>query len=105
MMKRKERVKAIFDYTELEKEINNYMRNQKLTFEDVAIRIGMTEGTLKRTLNNERDFFVDEINRIVMTLRIDKKKIEKCFFKVINKKEIEARDKELLKEVNKKGKK
>ena len=43
----------------------------------------MTERTLKKTLNNERDFFVSEIFRFSEVLRLTDKERNKAFFTVL----------------------
>ena len=84
----KKETKSIFNYDYLNKEIKNYLKYYDLELEDLAISVGMTERTLKRTLNNERVFYLSEMYRLIDTLKIKKENIEKAFFNIINKDEI-----------------
>ena len=82
------KTRGIFNYDYLNKEINDYLKYYDLELEDLAISIGMTERTLKRTLNNERCFYLSEMYRLIDTLKIKKDNIEKAFFNIINKDEL-----------------
>ena len=84
----KKETKGIFNYDYLNKEIKNYLKYYDLELEDLAISVGMTERTLKRTLNNERVFYLSEMYRLIDTLKIKKENIEKAFFNIINKDEL-----------------
>lgn len=72
-----------FNYDYLKKKIKDYLDYYDLELEDLAISIGMTERTLKKTLNNERDFFVSEIFRFSEILRLTDKERNKAFFTVL----------------------
>lgn len=80
--------KMIFNYDYLNKQIKSYLKYYDLELEDLAVKIGMTERTLKRTLNNERQFYLSEMYALIETLKIKKENIEKAFFNIINKDEV-----------------
>lgn len=80
--------KMIFNYDYLNKQIKSYLKYYDLELEDLAVKIGMTERTLKRTLNNERQFYLSEMYALIETLKIKKGNIEKAFFNIINKDEV-----------------
>lgn len=84
----KKETRGIFNYDYLNKEIKDYLKYYDLELEDLAISVGMTERTLKRTLNNERCFYVSEMYRLIDTLKIKRENIEKAFFNIINKDEL-----------------
>lgn len=77
--------KYLFNYDYLNKEIKDYLTYYDLELEDLALRVGMTERTLKRTLNNERCFYLNEVYHLIDVLHIKQENIEKAFFKRINK--------------------
>lgn len=60
LIKMSNKTRGIFNYDYLNKEIKDYLKYYDLELEDLAIKIGVTERTLKRTLNNERCFFLNE---------------------------------------------
>ena len=80
--------KMIFNYDYLNKKIKDYLKYYDLELEDLAIKIGMTEKTLKRTLNNERSFYLNEMEELIIILPIKQDKINKAFFNIINKDEV-----------------
>lgn len=80
--------KMIFNYDYLNKQIKSYLKDYDLELGDLAVKIGMTERTLKRTLNNERQFYLSEMYALIETLKIKKENIEKAFFNIINKDEV-----------------
>ena len=80
--------KMIFNYDYLNKKIKDYLKYYDLELEDLAIKIGMTEKTLKRTLNNERSFYLNEMEELIRVLPIKQDKINKAFFNIINKDEV-----------------
>lgn len=80
--------KMIFNYDYLNKKIKDYLKYYDLELEDLAIKIGMTERTLKRTLNNERSFYLNEMEELIRVLPIKQDKINKTFFNIINKDEV-----------------
>lgn len=80
--------KMIFNYDYLNKKIKDYLKYYDLELEDLAIKIGMTERTLKRTLNNERSFYLNEMEELIRVLPIKQDKINKAFFNIINKDEV-----------------
>lgn len=82
------KTRGIFNYDYLNKQIKDYLKYYDLELEDLAISIGMTERTLKRTLNNERCFYLNEMYHLIDTLKIDPKNINKAFFNIINKDEL-----------------
>lgn len=82
------KTRGIFNYDYLNKEIKDWLKYYDLELEDLAISIGMTERTLKRTLNNEREFYLNEMYRLIDTLKIKKEDIQKTFFNIINKDEL-----------------
>lgn len=84
----KKETRGIFNYDELNKEIKDYLKYYDLKLEDLAISIGMTERTLKRTLKNKRSFYVSEMYRLIDTLKINTDDIEKIFFNITNKDEL-----------------
>lgn len=79
------KTRGIFNYDYLNKQIEDYLKYYDLELEDLAISIGMTERTLKRTLNNERCFYLNEMYHLIDTLKIKKENITKAFFKITNK--------------------
>lgn len=93
-----ENEKMIFNYDYLNKQIKSYLKDYDLELEDLAIKIGMTEKTLKRTLNNERQFYLSEMYDLIDTLKIKKENIEKAFFYIINKDEV-LKDKPTLSDI------
>lgn len=93
-----ENEKMIFNYDYLNKQIKSYLKDYDLELEDLAIKIGMTEKTLKRTLNNERQFYLSEMYDLIDTLKIKKENIEKAFFNIINKDEV-LKDKPTLSDI------
>lgn len=82
------KTRGIYNYDYLNKKIKDYLKYYDLELEDLAISIGMTERTLKRTLNNERCFYLSEMYRLIDTLKIKTKNIEKAFFNITNKDEL-----------------
>ena len=79
---KKERV--IYNYDYLKEQIKDYLKYYNIKLKDLAIKIGISERTLKRTLNNERYFYVNEIYHLIDELHIPKDKIELTFFNRIN---------------------
>lgn len=84
----KKETRGIFNYDELNKQIKDYLTYYDLKLDDLAISIGMTKRTLKRTLNNKRQFYLSEMYRLIDTLKINKDDIEKTFFNIVNKDEL-----------------
>ena len=82
------KTRGIFNYDYLNKEIKDYLKYYDLELEDLAIKIGVTERTLKRTLNNERCFFLNEMYALIEVLHIKQDKINEAFFNIINKDEL-----------------
>lgn len=82
------KTRGIFNYDYLNRKIKEYLKYYDLELEDLAIKIGLTERTLKRTLNNERCFFLNEMDALIEILPIKHDKIEKAFFNIINKDEL-----------------
>ena len=84
----KKETKGMFNYDELNKQIKDYLTYYDLKLDDLAISIGMTKRTLKRTLNNKRQFYLSEMYRLIDTLKINTDDIEKTFFNIVNKDEL-----------------
>ena len=59
-------------------QINDYLKTNNLKLKDLANTIGISEQTLKKSLNNKRDFYVNEIYKLTKILNI--KDIDKVFF-------------------------
>jgi DNA transposition AAA+ family ATPase len=76
-MKNKE--KKIYNHDYLIKKIDEYIKYYDITLKDFAIRIGMSEETLKRTLNNDRVFYVNEIQIISNELAFNTEEMKKAF--------------------------
>ena len=60
-----------FKYKYLNKKINDYLKYYDLDLKDLAISIGLSEKTLKKTLNNESDFYLYEIYKLVDVLKLN----------------------------------
>ena len=71
-----------FKYKYLNKKINDYLKYYDLDLNDLAISIGLSEKTLKKTLNNERDFYLYEIYKLVDVLKLNDNEITKAFFTI-----------------------
>ena len=71
-----------FNYKYLNKKINDYLKYYDLDLKDLAISIGLSEKTLKKTLNNERDFYLYEIYKLVDVLKLNDNEITKAFFTI-----------------------
>lgn len=82
------KTRGIFNYDYLNKQIDDYLKYYDLELEDLAISIGMTERTLKRTLNNERSFYLNEVYHLMETLKIKQENMTKAFFNIINKEDL-----------------
>ena len=80
-------IKKVFNYDYLEQEIEHYLKYYKLSLSDLAKKVGISTKTLKRSLNNERDFKVVEISRLQQALGIRDYNLERAFF---TKKEISS---------------
>ena len=82
MKNKKEKEKIIYNHDFLNKKIKEYIEYYDITLEDLAIRIGMTEKTFKRSLSNDRVFYVDELYKLVDILGIEHKDVQKAFFTI-----------------------
>lgn len=80
-------IKKVFNYDYLEQEIEHYLKYYKLSLSDLAKKVGISTKTLKRSLNNERDFKVIEISKLQVILGIRPYNLERAFF---TKKEISS---------------
>jgi len=69
-----------FNYKYLNKKIKEHLQYYDLDLNDLAISIGLSEKTLQKTLNNERDFYVSEIFRLSQVLCLSDKERVKAFF-------------------------
>ena len=78
----KSKEKIIYNYDFLNNKIDEYLKYYDLDLNDFAISIGMSEKTLKRTLNNERCFYVNEVYRIADLLAFKGKEVQKAFFTI-----------------------
>lgn len=74
----------IYNYDYLNRVIEDYLKYYDLKLDDLALRIGMTKRTLKRTLNNERDFYLNEMINLINELRIKDADITQAFFTRVN---------------------
>lgn len=68
--------KRVFNYDYLRKLI----KESSLSVSEIAKKTGISEQTLNKTLNNDRDFYISEIYKIVNILQIDQKQIDRAFF-------------------------
>lgn len=89
----KKQEKSIFNFDLLKKEIEDYIKYYDIELVDLAISIGMSENTLKRTLNNERDLYINEVYRLIDILHIKNEDIEKYFFSKTDKTPISSESK------------
>lgn len=74
----------IYNYDYLKEQIEDYLKYYDYELKDLAIKIGVSEKTLKRTLNNERCFYLNEVYHLIDELHIQHDKIELAFFNRIN---------------------
>lgn len=82
MKSNKSKEKIIYNYDFLNNKINEYLEYYDIELNDFAISIGMSEKTLKRTLNNDRYFYVNEVYRIADLLAFKGEDVQKAFFTI-----------------------
>lgn len=69
-----------YNYDELNKKIDKYLKANNYKISDLSRQIGISDATLLKTLNNKRDFYVNEMFKLINILKIDNKEINKVFF-------------------------
>lgn len=69
-----------YNYDYLKDKIDKYLKDNNLKLSDISNKIGISEQTLKKTLNNKRDFKLIETYKLIQILKIDNKDISKAFF-------------------------
>lgn len=84
----KKNKRGIFNYDYLNLQIKDYLKYCELDLNDLAIKIGLSKKTLKRTLKNKRCFYLNEMYKIIDTLHIKTEDINKTFFNINNKEEL-----------------
>lgn len=72
--------KLYCDY--LKQKINNYLNDYNLKLKDFSIRVGMSEKTLIKSLNGEREFYLSELTNIINVLSLSSDEKELIFTKL-----------------------